>query len=331
MNLFTRYHLKKEVFLHLFFWLFYIWFPVIKSGQKEYFFLHLALNNVETPFVMLITYINFFYFFRANGKGKVIYMTLFFLSMSTISVLASKVIIDMYIYQLNNYSYKSHFISTVGQFVFVNLIFYTIYSIKKRNTLNESLRIAEIENLKAQIDPHFLLNALHSIYSYTLYNNEKASELILMLSDNFKYLLHEGVTQKVLLVDDWQHVKNYVSICEFRWEDKIEFEIEESIDDTTALISPLLLMTFVENAIKYTSKIKGQQKISIQMKLADGYLLFCCENPYNPTFNPSDFSTSTGIGLRNTQQRLELLYPNKHELTINKNAATFTIKLAMSL
>ncbi|HAS44135.1 MAG TPA: hypothetical protein DCS93_26895 [Microscillaceae bacterium] len=331
MNLLTKYNLKREALLHILFWLFYIWFPVIKAGQKNYFFLHLGLNNLETPFAMLLTYINFFYFFRIERKGKVIYMILFFLFLSLLSVLVSKEIIDFYIQQLGNYSYKKHFISTLGQFIFVNLIFYTLYSIKKSNALNESLKIAEIENLKAQIDPHFLLNALHNIYSYTLHNNEKASELILMLSDNFRYLLYEGVTKKVLLVNDWQHIKNYIGICELRWEGKIEFEIEENINDPTVLISPLLLMTFVENAIKYTSKIKGSQKISIQIKWADGCLFFDCKNPYDPAFNISDFSTSTGIGLKNTRQRLELLYPDKHTLTIDTNNSMFTVKLTVFL
>ncbi|MGH1338764.1 MAG: sensor histidine kinase [Aureispira sp.] len=331
MNQFTKYLLSKEVYLHLLCWLLYGLLPILQSAPRQYFWMQLLLSNIETPFIIINSYCNLFYLFGAKSKFKFWYIAGLLLLMTMGSVWVSKRIIDVYIYQLEGYTYQAHFISVLGQFLLVNLIFYTLYSIKKSNRLAKSLQVAELNNLKAQIDPHFFINTLNSIYYYTLEDNEKAATLLLKLSNNYKYLWREGANAKVLITEDWEHIQNFIGICQFRWEDKLKFEIKEVIEDHTKLIAPLILMTFVENAVKYTSQLRGAQQINIELRLTAKQLFFYCKNPKSKIFSPSKFSTTTGIGLKNTQQRLMLLYPNTHELLIEETTTTFVVKLTLDL
>ncbi len=125
--------------------------------------------------------------------------------------------------------------------------------------------------------------------------------------------------------------KDYIYINSLRWENKIVFEVSEEITNKNVIISPLILITFVENAVKYTSKLKGKHNIVIQLKVNDEELFFKCQNPYNAAYVLTDDWKSSGVGLKNTQKRLELLYPNQHELKIDDQKNQFIVTLKLRL
>lgn len=186
--------------------------------------------------------------------------------------------------------------------------------------------------MKSQINPHFLFNTLNNIYSYSIQNNKKASELILKLPDNFKYVFHEVQNEKVELRKDWEHFKDFISINKYRWEDKLTFEISEEFESKNHLISPLILITFIENVVKYTSKQKGNNHIiSIDINIQNNELFFKCSNPCKLSYSLENDWESSGLGLKNTIKRLDLLYPKKHILTIEESETMFVITLKMTL
>jgi LytS/YehU family sensor histidine kinase len=252
--------------------------------------------------------------------------------MTIIGVFTSKYIIDLFIHQLDNYTFKSHIFSTFSEYVLVCLIFYALYAIKKSYQLSSTLKTAKLKNLKSQINPHFLFNTLNNIYSYSIQNDGKASELILKLSDNFKYVFHEGQNEKVELRKDWEHLKDFISISKYRWENKLTFEINEEFDAKNHLISPLILITFIENAVKYTTKLKGNNHIiSIDLNVQNNELFLKCSNPCNSKYSLEKDWESSGIGLTNTIKRLGLLYPKNHNLKIEESKIMFVITLEMTL
>lgn len=322
--------IKKELYFHLLFWSVYIMLPFFKYVGNDYFYTQWILNNSNTPLTIGVAYGCYFMIFSL--KNYRILILIMWLSIMTIAgVFISKYIIDLYIFQLNNYTLKSHVFSILSEYIVVCLIFYSFYNTKKSYNLSNSLKVAELENLKAQINPHFLLNTLNSIYLYTLKNDKKASELILKLADNFKYVLREGKQEKVTLKADWNHVNDFIKIHQLRWKDKITFEIEEEIEEELLFISPLILITFVENAIKYTSKLRGNNRIVINLKVLGEQLEFFCKNKYDPNSLLSKGLESDGIGLENTKKRLALLYPQRHHLQIDKKETCFAIVLKIEL
>ncbi len=324
--------IKKEVYLHLLFWMFYVSLPFIKYIGNDYFFTQWILNNSNTPLVMLTTYCCYYFIFPLKNNYKIIILVGFLGIMTIIGVFTSKYIIDIFIHQLGNYTLKSHIFSTLSEYILVCLIFYALYAVKKSYQLSTALKTAELKNLKSQINPHFLFNTLNNIYSYSIQNDKKASELILKLSDNFKYVFHEGQNEKVELRKDWEHLKDFISINKYRWEDKLTFEISEDFESKNHLISPLILITFIENAVKYTSKQKGNNHIiSIAINIQNNELFFKCSNPCNSTYSLENEWESSGLGLKNTMKRLDLLYPKKHSLIIEESETMFVITLKMTL
>jgi len=324
--------IKKEVYLHLLFWMFYVSLPFVKYIGNDYFFTQWILNNINTPLVMLTAYFCYYFIFPLKKYYKfIIFLGLLFI-MTMVGVFTSKYIVDIFIHQLDNYTFKSHIFSTLSEYILVCLIFYALYAIKKSYQLSTSLKTAELKNLKSQINPHFLFNTLNNIYSYSIQNDKKASELILKLSDNFKYVFHEGQKEKVELRKDWEHLKDFISISKFRWEDKLTFDVSEDFECENDLISPLILITFIENAVKYTSKQKGNNHIiSIAINTQNNELFFKCSNPCKSTYYLESEWKSSGIGLKNTIKRLDLLYPKKHSLIIEESETIFVVTLKMIL
>ncbi|WP_298518940.1 sensor histidine kinase [uncultured Kordia sp.] len=323
--------LKREIYLHLLFWTLYITYPLLKHIDSNYILVQWITANSNIVLLLVLVYVCYYFFFPWRNRYKIPLLLLFFGVMTVLGVFFSEAILNLYIYHLDGYSYKTHALGILSEYILVSLIFYSFYSFKKSYILSNHLRIAELKNLKSQINPHFLFNTLNNIYAYTLTNNEKASELILKLSDNFKYILREGKKEQVSVELDWQHIKDFIYINSLRWEDKIVFEIDEEITNNKLLISPLILITFVENAVKYTSKLKGENRIVISLKINNEELFFTCKNPYNAEYVLSDDWESSGIGLKNTKKRLELLYPNRHELIIEDQNALFNVMLKLDL
>lgn len=323
--------IQKEIYVHILFWILYICYPFLKYTDSNYIIVQWITANSNLLLLLVLVYTCYYFFFPWKSSYKLPVLLLFFAVMTVLGVLFSEYILSLYIYHLDRYSYKTHALGILSEYILVCSIFYSFYSFKKAHTLSHHLRIAELNNLKAQINPHFLFNTLNNIYAYALTNDQKAPELILKLSDNFKYVLNEGKNEKVYLKQDWQHIKDYIYINSMRWEDKIIFNVTEDIRNENVLIAPLILITFVENAVKYTSKLKGENTIRMDLKVTEETLLFRCENSYNPDYVLTEEWKSSGVGLKNTKKRLELLYPNRYSLHIEPKDNQFVVELKLDL
>lgn len=183
----------------------------------------------------------------------------------------------------------------------------------------------ELKFLKSQINPHVLFNNLNTIYSYSLEKPEETSELILMLSDNLKHVIYESNAQKIALDKELQFIENYLHFQRIRLEGVKTIIYTVEVDNGEYIIAPLLLITIIENAFKYS---KMNSEISIAIKVKDGILNCLCKNVIGQKTELTEDSPQ--IGLTNLKKRLGLLYADKHSLQIEKDKE-FKVALQIQL
>ncbi len=203
---------------------------------------------------------------------------------------------------------------------------------------NNALQKLNVENelkfLKAQINPHFLFNNLNNLYALTLKHSELAPDVVLKLANILRYGLYESQKQKVLIDDDIQFVKDYIELEKLRLGDRADVELEVIGSSFGLMIEPLLFINYIENAFKHGANPSiGKSKIHIQYKLesALNQLTFTISNQIPKVLNQIDQQKVGGIGLKNVETRLNILYPGKHLLKIEQLNQTYTVHLTLLL
>ncbi|MEM8526954.1 MAG: histidine kinase [Bacteroidota bacterium] len=188
----------------------------------------------------------------------------------------------------------------------------------------------EIKFLRSQINPHFLFNSLNNIYTLTLLQSQKAPENLLRLSEMLRYMLYDCEAEKVPLQKEIVYLKNYISLQQLKDSEGMNIQLQLEDYQPNALVPPLLLIPFVENAFKH-SKIEDQNKgwIEIELKVDAQQLIFEVKNSIPSASFAKD--KVGGIGLENVKRRLALLYPKKHQLKIEKQEQQFAICLQLDL
>ncbi|MEO3403074.1 histidine kinase [Mucilaginibacter sp. CAU 1740] len=185
---------------------------------------------------------------------------------------------------------------------------------------------AELNLLKAQVNPHFLFNTFNSLYALTLDKSDLAPNMVLRLSQLMHYMLYSTANDEVPLNDEINYLRDYISIEQTRFGNRVEVSFQCAGLTGGVNIAPLLLLPFVENTFKHGVE-EGSGWITINLNYKDGQLFFKVENSYTNKAIPN----KPGIGLVNVQQRLKLLYPNRHTLRINKNDESFEAELKIDL
>jgi LytS/YehU family sensor histidine kinase len=184
--------------------------------------------------------------------------------------------------------------------------------------------------LKAQINPHFLFNNLNTIYSLALKNDVRTKDVILQLSDFLRYVLYDTSSEKIELEKEIEIIKTYIGLQKERINPDItDIVLNIEGDFYGASIAPLLLLPLAENCFKHgIGKNKG--RIQIDIKYSDYQLHFCTNNPVALRENPVN-NGQGGIGIKNVEKRLNLLYPNKHLLTFTEEGDRFKVDMRIDL
>ncbi len=188
------------------------------------------------------------------------------------------------------------------------------------------LKEQELKYLKMQIHPHFLFNTLNTLYGFALKKSEKTPEVILKLSGLLDYILYQVNKPKVLLEDEIQHIKNYISLEKIRFQDNLNVNFNYSNNRKDILIPPMLLLPFVENAFKHGIQIDGILSISLNIELDTDHLVFHCKNSMK-----SNQQKNNGIGLANIKERLQMLFNSDHELSISQEENQFKVFLKIPI
>ena len=193
--------------------------------------------------------------------------------------------------------------------------------------LERSRTSAELEQLKNQINPHFLFNMLNNANVLTKKDPERASQVLLRLSDLLRYQLYDSTREKVLLTSDIHFLEDFLNLEKIR-RDTFNFILSKEGGISGVLVPPLLFISFVENAVKHNNDSTRSSYVNVFFEVKDDELIFQCINS-KPQHRAVPYSG--GLGLANIKRRLELLFPLSHSLKIINDVETFTVYLSIKL
>ena len=204
------------------------------------------------------------------------------------------------------------------------------------NVLQKELKqsSASIDFLRSQINPHFLFNALNTLYGTAIQENaDRTSEGIQKLGDMMRFMLRENMQDKISLSREIEYLNNYIGLQKLRTDANPIVQIQTQIEDHESLlqVAPMLLIPFVENAFKHGISFREPSHIKVTLDIKENTLYF---DVYNSKHNRQDNDPEkdkSGIGLENVKQRLKLSYPGKHELIIRENTKEFFVHLTIQL
>ncbi|SFD98203.1 Histidine kinase [Chitinophaga sp. CF118] len=195
--------------------------------------------------------------------------------------------------------------------------------------LKEEKLKAELSSLKSQINPHFLFNTLNSIYVLSVMKDNKASDAIIHLAGLMRYVIKDANDYKIPLQKEIDYIRNYIELQKARLGNTTYVRFECSGEPGSKEITPLILITYIENAFKYGINPDVDDCIvEITLQVTDtGIRLYV----FNKKVQVPYGTESTGIGMSNTRERLKHIYPERHNLQISENKETYSVTLSLQL
>jgi LytS/YehU family sensor histidine kinase len=204
------------------------------------------------------------------------------------------------------------------------------FEARQKNIENEKLT-AELNFLKAQINPHFLFNTLNNLYYLAYTKSSNTTEVIAKLSQMMRYMMYDSNHEFVPLSKEIEYMENYISLEKLRLNEEIpiHFRIEGTPDDI--LIAPLIFITFLENAFKHgVTSNQSKAWVNISIELHGTECVYRVENSKLPPAGKEAIQ-KTGIGLQNVKRRLDLSYPGKHTLREENLPDRYAVQLNIQL
>lgn len=206
-------------------------------------------------------------------------------------------------------------------------------TLEKQKQLTEiKLKDAKLKLLQAQIHPHFLFNMLNNLYGLVNESVDNSRDVIMKLSELLDYMLYECNKPKVSLNKEIRFINNYIELERIRHDE--HFNVKTSFPNLNEdiLIAPLILFPFIENAFKHGFQDSGNSFINIQLSADNNCLELLVDNSLNQQTKDKYLKLEgKGIGLKNIQERLELIYKDKYQLDIFNKENTFVVKLEINL
>ncbi|RRB02133.1 sensor histidine kinase [Larkinella rosea] len=191
---------------------------------------------------------------------------------------------------------------------------------------------AELAGLQSQINPHFLFNALNSLYATALKeNSEKTADGIQKLGDMMRFMLHENNRDRIPLPKEIDYLQNYIELQRMRLDETHGIEIRVTIQESNRdlYIAPMMLIPFVENAFKHGISLRNPSWIYITLTLDSSTIYFKVHNSRHPAPGHDPEKEHSGIGLENVKKRLELIYPGRYTLAIQESEQDYFVALTI--
>jgi sensor histidine kinase YesM len=292
--------------------------------------------GIVLPSLVLMVVFNFFLIYGNQKAGKIKLAQLFYWG------LLGVVGILFFIFAVGNHNGQILLVG-IGAIAFLMLVLFPLSNLffKKYDSLLSEISTlsykvdqgsANLSFLRSQINPHFLFNILNTLYGTALQENaESTSEGIQKLGDMMRFMLHENNLDKIPLAKEKEYMINYVDlqVLRIKSHDNVEIDFRHNHENCTGEIAPMLLIPFVENAFKHGISFQKKSWVKISLRCTEGTIHLDVNNSIHRSNEDDPESKSNGIGLDNVKQRLQLLYPGKHELVIRENEVEYFVHLTI--
>lgn len=304
-----------------------------KNPQIELYEVAFFLSLISAAFVINYILLPLFLYKKKYG------FFLFYLALIILAtVLMEELVLEkIYFPDTRGSKFSSIFYTSIGILPVVTILvgFKFGWDLIEKQQQVEHLEFAvkesELQFLNSQINPHFLFNNLNNLYAHAIEESPKTPDIILNLSATLRYMLYDCKASWVPLRKEVEHLENFIDISKLQIEDRSKITFEYAGILNSYQIAPLILIVFVENAFKHSTASQVDNiNIDISLQINDtNYLEFYCVNSFQEQSNTNNLSK--GIGLENVRKRLQLLYPNTHQLEITQEEASYNVYLSFPL
>lgn len=329
----------KKILFHFVLWSIWLHLSLSNAPEEEIYERALLIGSL-----ILMTHIPLFVINTEiliprllHKKGVNIY---FWSLVGTIAVFAllHYTLLDLYFEMMEKVRPKNGFKISKGMVALIlvaaistgySLVNFVATQEKRQQEKQKEHLQSELSFLRSQISPHFIFNVLNSIVYLIRSKSDLAEPVTLKLSELMRYMLYESESDQIGLDKEISYLKNYIELQKVRFEEDVTIRANLDGDTSGHVIEPMLLIPFVENAFKHGVGMVIDPIINIDLAVKGDALTFTVRNKIAPE-SIQDKDSSSGIGLKNVQRRLELLYPNTHKMTITQDQEWFEVKLYLS-
>lgn len=336
----------KVTLLHISFWCVYLsvflyQVSSFQRGRDMDWDKILSIVSIQVIFAALLSYINYFFFLpgflaKAEKLKYVIQFIVVFIVIISIRIYLERDVLNVSTNR-EGYLYSTRFIvqvvtSTLFIVIFVGMLRFAEdwFELEaRRKEIEHEKLAAELNFLKAQINPHFLFNTLNNLYYLAYTKSENTTEVVAKLSQMMRYMIYDSNHPEVLLNKEIEYMQNYISLERLRLNNQIPIKFDVQGNPDNLRIVPLIFITFLENAFKHgVNNNNPNAWVNVTIQLQDRQCIYTVENSL---VEKPDSTEKSGIGLRNVKRRLELSYPNQYKLITEEKKDVYLVQLTLSL
>lgn len=307
--------------------------------------LYLKIMSITYIIYVICFYLFYFVLFdllltKKPRVGDILLSVLIFVSIIILKLLSQ----FLPVYENSNFTT----LSLVNRFSFINILSFTVMTLiqggtalgfrsilgyfeekKHRKDLEQSKLKSDLNVLRTQVNPHFLFNTLNNIDALIKKNPDQASDLVVKLSEEMRYMLYDSDIDFIEINKEVQFLKNYISLQEIRIRNKEFINLIIDIAEPEYKVAPMLFIPLVENAFKHCKNTTETNGLVIIIKQKNDKLFFSIENEYEEVELSKSSSKTGGIGLKLVKERFELIYPKHYTLDIQKANKIFKVTFSL--
>ena len=321
--------------IHAAVWILLLGIPGIMFWDQQFFGLPAAFYLLTTLYHIGLFYFNAFYLYPKllNKRTWWLYI-ICLIALVCLSGFAKVFLLQVLHpgFQFTAFNRRLIFFPLVP-FLFASIIYRLVYDRIRFERMEKEARAqrldAELKLLRSQVSPHFLFNMLTNMVSMARLQSTLLEPSLIRLSELLRYMLYESNEEKIAIGKEIEQIENYVSLQQLRFGEDVAISLNIQNDYPEGMIEPMLLVPFIENAFKHGIGMVKEPFIQINLSVKEQQLYFSVVNNYNPANQSKD--RHSGIGLNNVKNRLELLYANNYQLSIDNKNDIYSVHLNCKL
>ena len=336
-----------KIVLHIGFWLgYFILVAIVMFAATRSEEMNADLRRYYTSFIlgvaiippMLSFYSHYFYLFpNFLQKRKLTASIVLSLLIAVTAALAGFFVVQMISQKAlvciqGGFPYAISFTSFLGLvFGGIALVikgFFTWFKeLKLKEELLEKNHQMELALVKSQLDPHFLFNTINNIDVLIEKEPTEASHYLKKLSDMMRFMLYQTKDEQILLSEELGYIEKYIELQKIRTGNRNFVNYEILGTPNGQMVAPMLFIPFIENAFKHTNNKKIDNAVDIDVKIEGHHIIFKCQNKFDPD-KPSE-NGQNGLGNELIQKRLDVLYPGRHSLRVERSKDEYSVELSI--